>query len=152
LAIDRATIREMGMFNETMGHVGKKRGTGEDSWMVMSIAAAGGKGWYVADAVLEHPVPEERVTKPYARRFAWRQGRISVDMLRRQEASAGQTFGTLQRWYYKVALAKMCAGMGKWLAGIVQLDSAKAFAGQMQMIFNFSKLVHALRAPEQEEV
>ncbi len=145
LAIDRATIREMGMFDESMGHVGKRRGTGEDSWMVMSIAGAGGKGWYAGDAVLEHPVPADRVSKGYARRFAWRQGRISVEMQRRLEAGEGQTYGRTPRWWYRVALGQMMRGMGVLVGGIARLDSARAFAGQMQAIFNLSKLVHAMR-------
>src|SRR5262249_28863778 len=124
-------VREAGMFDVSLGHMGQKRGSGEDSWMVKSIARAGGRGWYAADAVLDHPVPSERVTRKYARRFAWRQGRVGVDMLKREtaEATGGDANRTTRvpRWLYRAAAEGMLGGAGRWIGGLLRGDTAGAF-------------------------
>jgi glycosyltransferase involved in cell wall biosynthesis len=137
-------VRQAGMFDITLGHSGASRGSGEDSWMIKTLHRRGGRGWYAADAVLHHPVEPNRLTRPYARRFAWRQGKVSVEMLRRENAPPGRTHGPLPRWLYRVAAGQMLRGSGRWMAGLFHADSGLAFAGQYAAIFNFSKLWHAL--------
>lgn len=141
-------IRRAGMFDVTLGHIGDKLGTGEDSWMILKIAQAGGKGWYVADALVHHPVPPQRVRRSFARGFAWRQGRVSVEMLRRNRAPADaaprSNAGRVPRWLYRLAAAETLRACAQWLAGLMRLDPAGAFAGQYKALFNFSKLWHAM--------
>jgi glycosyltransferase involved in cell wall biosynthesis len=146
LALRTEAVQRMGMFDVTLGHSGTKRGSGEDSWMIKSISRAGGRGWYAADAVLHHPVEAKRLTRPYARRFAWRQGKVSVEMLRRESAPPGQTHGPLPRWLYRVAAAQVFRGGGQWLGGTFRghPGAGAAFAGQYAALFNFSKLWHAV--------
>jgi glycosyltransferase involved in cell wall biosynthesis len=144
LALSVEAVRGTGLFDAALGHRGNQRGSGEDSWMIKSLAGAGARGWYAADALLHHPVEARRLTKPYLRRFAWRQGRVGVDMLRRERASAGESRRT-PRWLYRRALGQSLAGCGKFFAGVCRGDPGLSFAGEYAAIFNCSKLLHALR-------
>jgi len=144
LALRTDAVRRAGMFDTTLGHQGEKRGGGEDSWMIRTISNAGGKGWYAADALLLHPVPPERLTRKHARAFAWWQGRVGVEMLRREHPDASGV-GRVPRWLYPIAARQCIAGIGRWIAGAVGRNPGKAFAGQFTALFNLSKLVHAMR-------
>lgn len=73
LALRVEAVRKAGMFDVNVGHCGALRMGMEDSLMVLAIAKQGGRGWYAADAVVNHPIPPERLTRKYAREFAWRQ-------------------------------------------------------------------------------
>lgn len=136
LALRIERIIDAGHFDTTVGHSGAKRMGMEDSLMVQAIAAAGGRGWYAADAVVHHPVPAERLTRSFARQFAWRQGWLSARTHRRPR---------IPRWYYKVALGKLGGGAWRWLTGALSMNPARRFAGWYVMVFNCSKLYHALR-------
>jgi len=138
------TVRKAGMFNETMGHMGKKRGTGEDTWMIKSISRAGGKGWYAADALLHHPVPPQRMTRSFLRAFAWRQGCIGVEMIVRELHPQGEPVGRPPRWLFRLAGEQLFRGMGQWLGGLFTLSRARLFAGQFRTLFNLSKIKHGL--------
>lgn len=143
LALRKTAMEHVGLFDTTVGHKGDRRMGNEDSLMVKAISKSGGKGWYAADAVVHHPVPSDRVSKSFARRFAWRQGYVSVEMLRRSQANPGA--GT-PRWLYRASLAEMCRGAGSLLAGLVKFSNADAFAGQIGALYGASKLWHALKA------
>ena len=145
LALRTDAVRQAGMFDVTLGHQGRKRGGGEDSWMIRSIRQSGGRGWYAADALLRHPVPASRLTRRHARAFAWWQGRVGVDMLRREHADDHRPAGRTPRWLYRVAAEQMLGGLASWTTGTVRRDAGLAFAGQFNALFNFSKLYHALR-------
>ena len=144
LALRVEAIRRAGLFNVALGHIGQKRGGGEDSWMVRAVAQAGGRGWYAADAVLHHPVPADRMTRRFARRFAWYQGRVSVDMLLRQEVQAGRP-ARPPRWLYRRAGEDFLKGVGQGLAGVARRRPGLRFAGQFRMLYGLSKFWHALR-------
>jgi glycosyltransferase involved in cell wall biosynthesis len=144
LALRVERIAQAGYFETTLGHQGKKRLAAEDSLMVLTINSQGGRGWYAADAVVHHPVPAERATRAHARRFAWRQGFISMEMTRRQAALEGRPT-KLPRWMYRVALEQSLAGVGQWGKGAATFNPAQAFAGQYRTIFNLSKLYHAIK-------
>ena len=144
LALRVEAVRGAGLFDVTLGHRGLERGSGEDSWMVKRLYAGGARGWYAADALVYHPVEPGRLTKSYARRFAWRQGRVSVDLLRR-ESTPGAAPGRTPRWLYRRALTQAGAGAARWAAGTCRRDPGLAFAGEFAAIFNGSKLLHALR-------
>ncbi len=147
LALRVQAVVKAGGFDVTVGHRGGIRMGMEDSLMVRSIAAMGGKGWYVAEAVVFHPVPPERLTKRYARQFAWRQGYASVHQARsglHDGADAGNS-GRVPRWLYRAAMTGVFQGVGRWLGGLLTGHSARAFAGEFQTVFNLSKLVHAMK-------
>ena len=144
LTLRTDAIREMGMFDVSLGHQGHKRGGGEDSWMVRSISRSGHKGWYAADAVLHHPVPPQRLTYKHARAFAWWQGRVGVDMLRREHADETYPAGRTPRWLYSVAIKQLLSGIGRWAAGTLRRNPGMAFAGEFNFLFNTSKLWHAM--------
>lgn len=139
LALRREAVEAVGLFDERLGHQGEERGSGEDSWMVRSLYRVGGRAWYAADAVVYHPVEERRLTKRYIRGFAWRQGRFAVQMLRREDER-----GRVPRWLYRVAAEQMMRGAGQWVREWVRGDEGGSFAGQYLVLFNFSKLWHAV--------
>ena len=141
LALRREDVQRVGYFDTTVGHRGGKRMGMEDSLMVKAIHAAGGRGWYAADAVVNHPVERNRVTRGYARSFAWRQGWLSVDIQQRESVD-----GKVPRWLYKLAGAQALRGTAQWVHGLVTFKPADAFAGQFDAVFALSKLWHAVTA------
>lgn len=144
LALRIDAIRTAGGFDTTVGHRGNVRMGMEDSLMVKSISKAGGQGWYVADAIVNHPVPAERMERQYARQFAWRQGWLSAEMTRRGGDLSG-TRTKMPRWFYRVALGNLLRGFAQMFVGLVTFHAAKRFGGRINMTFNFSKLWHAMK-------
>jgi GT2 family glycosyltransferase len=140
LALGVKAVRKLGGFDERLGHRGASALGGEDSELIQRIDRAGGRGWYVAGAIVYHPVPAERLTRRYARRFAWRQGYNSVWM---HMIEHGRPH--VPPWFYRVAAEKWLAGLGQWLGGWLRLSPNRAFAGSMALWFNAAKLVYALR-------
>ncbi len=159
LALRVERVTQAGYFDTTVGHRGGVRMGMEDSLMVQTIHAMGGRGWYAADAVVHHPVAEDRLTKAYARRFAWRQGWMSVEQVTRrpidpasdrerdQRGSSSNPQakrGTVPRWFYRVSIEQVAKGCLRWVIGLIRLNAAERFTGQFVAIFNLSKLRHAL--------
>lgn len=145
LAVRVDAVKRVGGFDPTMGHKGHLLIGGDDSLMIDALSRNGGKGWYVAEALLYHPVPPQRMTRQYARAFAWRQGKVSVATQLRQGDAAPQQ-ARLPRWWYRVALEQMLLGLGRWVSGLLRGDGASAFAGRFHLLFNASKFWHALRS------
>lgn len=143
LALRVDAAKKAGMFDTTLGHRGERRWGAEDVWMIKSIVRGGGRGWYAAQANVYHPVPSERLTKSYARQYAWRQGAVSVDFIRRESR------GRIPRWLYPMSVRKALAGAGQFAGGLIRFDRGGAFAGQVHLLFNFSKFCHALSLPGQ---
>jgi len=146
LAVRVDAVKRAGGFDPGAGHSGGKLGAGEDSLMIDAIDRQGGRGWYVAEALLYHPVPEQRVTREFARAFAWRQGWVSAESHRRLEGGDTQR---LPRWWYRVVIEQGCKAFCRWVAGLLRFDSAAAFAGEFAMRYNLSRFRHALRRREQ---
>ena len=144
LALRVDAVREAGMFDVTVGHAGKRRMGMEDSLMVRAVSGAGGKGWYVADAIVNHPVPDDRMKRSYGRRFAWRQGWLSAMMTRRRDDEGFGTKGKLPKWFFRVAIGELFKGIGQTLAGFFTFNSGKRFGGSVRVIFNCSRLWHGL--------
>jgi glycosyltransferase involved in cell wall biosynthesis len=136
LAIRKERIERAGYFNTDVGHRGDVRMGMEDSLMVLSIHHAGGRGWYAADAVVRHPVPQQRLTKRFVRGFAWRQGWLSSQLHRQN--------GRAPRWFYRAAASGLGKALSRSFLGLAQRDGAEWSAGQAMAVFNLSKLWHAL--------
>lgn len=149
LAFRIDAINSVGGFDTTVGHCGDIRMGMEDSLMVKNIAAAGGAGWYAADALVYHPVPVERTRKPFARQFVWRQGWLSAEMTRRRIGDGYGQAGSMPKWFYRVAITEWFKGLGGFIAGLFRFDAARRFCGQLQMRFNTSRIMHGLRKKRQ---
>ncbi len=144
LAVRVEAVRRVGYFDTSVGHRGAQMIGGDDSLMIDTLTRSGSRGWYVADALVFHPVPPQRITRRYARQFAWRQGWISVAAHRRSSQNAGQP-DRLPRWFYRVAVGQVFTGCRKWIGGWLCPHVAERFAGQFTVLFNLSKLWHALK-------
>jgi len=129
--------KQLDMFDAKLGVTGGSGGSGEDSLFIKKISQSGSKGWYVANAKVLHPVSPERISKYYTYRYAWQQGKTSIYLLR-------QEYHFIPRWLYRIALEKFFKSMWQYLKGIVCLNPAECFAGQFTMLFNLSKLCHAV--------
>jgi len=136
LALRVEAMEAVGLFDTSVGHRGGLRMGMEDSLMVRAIAQRGGRGWYAADAVVNHPVPAERMTKQYALQFARRQGALSAELVRED--------GRVPKWIVRDAAARWCAALRRSVAGALSFDVAKRFAGRYQMAYQGSRLKHAL--------
>lgn len=145
LAVRVDRVRDVGGFDPSAGHCGEKSGAGEDSLMIDAIERAGGRGWYCAEALLQHPVPPQRVTRTFARRFSWRQGWVSAETHRRLECEDTMA---LPRWWYRTAIEQGAAGACQWLGGLMTGRAAMSFAGQFRMLYNASRFYHAVRRRE----
>jgi glycosyltransferase involved in cell wall biosynthesis len=143
LALRVTAMRQVGGFDTSVGHRGGRRMGMEDSLMVKAIAKQGGCGWYAADAVVYHPVPAERVTRRYAREFAWRQGWLSAELHRQGNRPP--------RWFFRAAAEQLARGLGQWAGSAIRFSPASAFAGQVESVFGASKLWHALRTDNNRE-
>lgn len=144
LALRVKRVAAAGYFDTSVGHRGGSRMGMEDSLMVRAISKGGGRGWYAASAVVYHPVTDDRVTKKYARQFAWRQGWLSVQITRREQSSEVGCVGRVPMWYYRAATEQAFKGLGGMARGAVQSDSGAAFGGQVHSVFAASKLWHSL--------
>lgn len=142
LAVRVSAVNRVGGFDPSAGHCGEKSGAGEDSLMIDAIESAGGRGWYCADAQLLHPVPPQRVTRTFARKFSWRQGWVSTETHRRLETEQAQK---LPRWWYRSAIEQSLAGAAQWVGGSLRGNAAVSFAGQFRMLYNASRFWHAMR-------
>ena len=138
LALRTGVIAAAGYFDTTVGHRGDRRMGMEDSLMVKAIAAAGGRGWYAADAFVHHPVPHERVTPVYLRHFALRQAWLSTRMHR---TGPGHSVPT---WFYRTAVESCARGLGRWCRGRLDGDEGAAFAGQFSALYAAGRLYYAL--------
>ncbi|QEL15563.1 glycosyltransferase [Limnoglobus roseus] len=141
LALRVAAVRAAGLFDPTLGYFGTVRIGGEDVRLVETLQRRGGKGWYVATAVVDHPVPVERLTPAYALSFARRQGFLSYELLARDHG------GRVPRWAYKAAAIQWAGGWSRWTAGLIQGNPKKRFAGRMTAAFARSKLKRAFNRP-----
>lgn len=137
IALRMATAKKVNMFDTKLGIIGKRRIGGEDASLIKKISQAGSKGWYAADAKIHHIITPGRITKKYTYSYAWLLGNLSVYFVR-------QEHNRLPRWLYSVAFTKFMSGLKEWLRGIVRRDSGECFAGQFVMLFNLSKLWHAV--------
>lgn len=140
VALGVDAVRRAGMFDPTLGYFGKVRVGGEDIRLVEAIAKAGGRGWYAADAVVDHPVPADRATRTYALSFARRQGFLAFELLARDHG------GRVPRWAYRAAAEQWTGGVARWAGGLLTADAKRRFAGRMATAFAAAKLARAVRS------
>lgn len=138
LALRVSAAKAAGWFDPTLGYFGTIRIGGEDVRLVETLSRRGGEGWYVATAVVDHPVPVERLTQEYAISFARRQGFLSYELLARDNG------GRVPLWAYRAAATQLLQGFLQWISGLLGRDDRKRFAGTMTTQFALSKLRRAI--------
>ncbi len=137
LALRVDAVKAAGLFDPTLGYFGSVRIGGEDVRLVETIQRRGGRGWYVATAVVDHPVPVDRLTRTYALSFARRQGFLSYELLARDHG------GRIPRWAYRAAVQQWTGGVVYWLSGLVTGNAKRRFAARMSLAFATAKIVRA---------
>ncbi len=137
LALRVDAVKAAGLFDPTLGYFGSVRIGGEDVRLVETIQRRGGRGWYVATAVVDHPVPVDRLNRSYALSFARRQGFLSYELLARDHG------GSVPRWAYRAAAQQLVGGGIYWLLGLLTGNAKRRFAARMRIAFAASKIARA---------
>ena len=145
LAMRVEAVRQVGGFDTRVGHVGETRVGNEDARIQAEILRQGGQGWYNPHAIVDHPVPIERLTQEYALEFARRQGRIAVDFLSHDQG------GSAPRWLYRLAAEQWASGWVQSAKGFIHRDAGRRFAGRMARVFARAKIRQALQRRSQTQ-
>jgi glycosyltransferase involved in cell wall biosynthesis len=74
---------------------------GEETAVLKSILRAGGHGWWVPEARVEHRIPTDRQTTAYVRRYFEGYGRLGAML---DGAGAAKTFFGRPRWAWRQAM------------------------------------------------
>ncbi|MCC5829418.1 MAG: glycosyltransferase family 2 protein [Phycisphaeraceae bacterium] len=139
LALRTSAIAEAGYFDTQVGHRGGKRMGMEDSLMVKAISASGGKGWYAADAVVHHPVPDDRIRRGYMLGFARRQAWLSARIVAQTRPG-----GRPPRWFFRAAAQRLFQGAAGCAAGTLKPSAPHRFAGLFQLWYGLWQMLWAL--------
>jgi glycosyltransferase involved in cell wall biosynthesis len=123
MCIHRDVFERHGGFRTDLGPRGTAVAKGEDSELMGRFLGAGERVFYVPNAIIWHPVEEERTTRSYFRRFYFDDGRVSAKV---------QDLGSdVKRWagIPRFLIRSLLANGFRWLFSI---DRAKRFYYQLQ--------------------
>ncbi|MDT5271505.1 MAG: hypothetical protein QOH49_3691 [Acidobacteriota bacterium] len=99
---------------------------GEETAVIRAILAAGGTGWWVPDASVEHWIPKERQTVKYLRSYYALQGRT----FHKWDDDGGPTFRGRPLWLWRRILrtelaytrARLSGDPHRWLKPLVEVS------------------------------
>ena len=119
-------MREQKLFtyNPALGRMFEGGALGEETSVIRSILAAGGTGWWVPDAAVEHWILKERQTVGYLRTYYALQGKTFL----KWDRYVGPTFrgrplliwGGILRAELAYALARLTGDPHRWLKPLVE--------------------------------
>jgi glucosyl-dolichyl phosphate glucuronosyltransferase len=87
-AVRKALVENIGVFEPSLGMLGKKLGRGEETEFFIRARAAGAKGIYVGRAVCHHPVEADRLTLPALYRYGVASGRAYRAIMNPRESAS----------------------------------------------------------------
>lgn len=128
----RASVFErIGLFSTDVQRVRDSIGSTEDHELLARLYAAGYEAIYAPDLVVWAPVPHDRLTRQYHRRWHRGHGRFHARMqLPEMERSRGRILGV------PVHLFRSAAGdIASWLSLAVAGDTSAAFAREARLWF-----------------
>jgi len=139
MAFRRSIFERIGVFNEALGRKGTALIGGEDRDISERLLAAGSSLYYEPQAVVWHTVDQQRVSKPYLRR--WYQ-------------DTGRTIGHQMdwKWHYRLTVAPLwvwkqfAASVARYVNGRVRpaTQDAERFAAEMWVRFHAAVLEERL--------
>jgi glycosyltransferase involved in cell wall biosynthesis len=120
----RTREQRMFAYDPTLGRRGAGGALGEETAVMRSILAAGGTGWWVPDASVEHWISKERQTVGYLRSYYALQGRT----FHKWEGDGGLTFrGRPLRLWRRILQAELAYTLARpsgdphrWLKFLIQ--------------------------------
>jgi GT2 family glycosyltransferase len=89
-------------YDPALGRVGTGMMSGDEVAVLRSILRAGGSGWWVPDARVEHFIPAARQSTDWVRKFHAGQGEQQA----REELLTGPTWFGRPRWLWREAIEK----------------------------------------------
>ena len=125
-------------FDEDLGRIGNRARLGEEAQIQNRLAAEGRTGWYVAGAVVHHPVPAQRMTLRYLAGWHVESGKASAAMACRSTDAV--RLAGVPRYLYRQALSNLAAGMRWWAQGLVTLNGARRARGLADLCRGWGKL------------
>jgi len=128
LAVRRLLFSEIGVFDPRLGPRGRRHVVGEDADLCRRIHENGGSLYYLPDAVVNHHVEAERLTRHFLRRRFYYSGMTHL-MARRIEARS------LELPYQLKALL---AGLGRWLGAT---SRSERFRRELEVWYRIGNLV-----------
>ncbi len=124
-----SALREVGLYNENLGPVGKDLMGCEDDDMYQRLLGAGKHGIYCPKLTIYHRVPAYRLTKKYFRRwcYGWGASQSVIDQ-HRPQFDGPRVFG-VPRFMFGDGVR----GALKMLSSMVRLKSDEAFAHELSL-------------------
>ena len=128
----RAREQRLFPYDPALGRVLDGGALGDETAVIRAVLAAGGKGWWVPDASVEHWIPKERQTVGYLRSYYALQGRTFL----KWDGYGGPTFlgRPLRLWCgilraeSAYALARLSGNPRRWLKPFVRASMLRGSA------------------------
>lgn len=126
-----AHVRAAGGYREALGVSEKSIGGIEDLDILQRLWNAGRHGVYVPDIFFHHKVQQDRLTKPYHRRWHTGHGRFYATMRHAEFEGSGARLYDVPAHLYRGAAAAAL----QWLAWMLRGNSGKAFEAETRLRF-----------------
>lgn len=135
MAFRRDLVDRFGGFNTELGFMSKNELiVGEDTDIMFRFKRNGEEILYVPDALVHHPVPEERLRKSYFRRYSWGAGRGAARRTTVREGT--RRWLGIPRWHIKTTVALFF----KLMTALIFRNPARIFHHELQLAFQLGML------------
>jgi GT2 family glycosyltransferase len=142
MAFRREAFEKYGPFRVDLGPVkGNTMGKGEDSEFCSRLLAAGETMMYASDAVIFHPVEQERMHKNYF--VAWYFNYGIAQMLRSSPPGTGSSYFGVPRFLIRQIITRFV----KW---VLTLDGHRRFCSKLQLYEAAGEVAGAYRKYREE--
>ncbi|HEX8281931.1 MAG TPA: glycosyltransferase [Pyrinomonadaceae bacterium] len=120
----RTREQKLFAYDPALGRKGDGGALGEETAVIRAILEAGGTGWWVPDASVEHWIPKERQTIRYLRRYYALQGRT----FHKWDGDGRRLFGGRPLWLWRsilraelaYTLGRLSGDPSRWLKPLIQ--------------------------------
>jgi glycosyltransferase involved in cell wall biosynthesis len=144
----RSCFERVGLYCTSLGRTAKRLFAGEDTDMHDRLIAAGLKGFYRPDLIVDHHIPVERLAKRYVRRWAYWASASDGVRLRINPDSTGPKILGLPPYYYGDAVRALF----RWGTAVLRSDGqAKIFHEELSL-WRLAGRLHGLNLMSQQPV
>jgi glycosyltransferase involved in cell wall biosynthesis len=129
--VRRTMLQKAGRYSTALSRTGERLLGCEDEDMYHRLLAVGARGWYLADLVIYHHVPADRLTKQYFRRWCfWRA--VSLGVMDRSRPAAVAYLAGIPR--YRIGRAvRGVVDLARTAAARVRRTSADRFENELAL-------------------